>query len=68
MERFPKRQQKSETMRIEIPEYRLREWHRHLKRIVENARCDSTDTRTTDALRLARKDLRSLEKYITTES
>lgn len=55
-------------MRIEIPEYRLREWHRHLKRIVENARCDSTDTRTTDALRLARKDLRSLEKYITTES
>ena len=51
-------------MKIEIPDYRLREWHTHLLRIVENAVCDPSDTRTANALRMARKDLCRMEKYI----
>lgn len=50
-----------------IPQYRLREWHRHLKRITENATCDPGDTRTANALRLARKDLREMERHILTK-
>lgn len=51
-------------MRIPIPEYVLRDWHRHLKRIVENATCDRADTRTANALRLARKDLYRMNKLL----
>lgn len=51
-------------MQMQIPEYRLREWHTHLKRILENAECDRNDTRTADAIRLAKKDLRRMERYI----
>lgn len=51
-------------MQPAIPAYLLREWHRHLKRIVENASCNPSDTRTLNALRLARKDLRTMEKYL----
>lgn len=49
---------------MQIPEYRLREWHTHLKRILENAECDRNDTRTADAMRMAKKDLRRMERYI----
>ena len=49
---------------MNIPEYRLREWYRHFKRIAENARCDSSDTTTVNALRMARKDIRRIEKYL----
>lgn len=49
---------------MDIPEYRLREWHRHLKRIVENAMTERNDTRTANALRLARRDLQLMNKII----
>ncbi len=50
---------------MQIPEYRLREWRTHLKRIVDNAVCDPSDTRTANAVRMARKDLQRMEKYLT---
>ena len=37
---------------------------RHMKRIIENATCDPRDTRTVNAIRLAKTDLRKLEKII----
>jgi len=49
---------------MQIPRYRLREWAAHLKRILDNATCDPSDYRTVNALRMARKDLRRMEKYI----
>lgn len=52
------------TATMNIPEYRLREWHRHLKRIVDHAACDRNDTRTANALRLARRDLQLMDKII----
>lgn len=51
-------------MKTEIPLYALREWHRHLARIVGNVTCDPSDTRTANALRMARRDLRRMDKYI----
>lgn len=55
-------------MKISIPEYRLREICRHLSRITTHACCDNADLRTVNALRLARKDLRMLEKYLNNKS
>ena len=51
-------------MKTEIPLYVLRDWQRHLSRIVENVTCDPSDTRTVNALRLVRKDLRRMERYL----
>lgn len=51
-------------MKTEIPLYVLQDWQRHLKRIVENARCSSNDVRTINAIRLAKKDLRRMERYL----
>lgn len=50
---------------MQIPDYRAKTLCKHLKRIVENVKCDPADTRTLNALRLARQDLRDLEKRIT---
>ena len=51
-------------MQIQVPEYLLREWHRHLTRIVEHATYNRADTRTANAFRLARKDLRRMNKLL----
>lgn len=50
--------------KMEIPTYIIREWHSHIRRIAENATCDPSDTRTANALRLARKDIRRMERYL----
>lgn len=55
---------KQKNMKTEIPLYVLRDWHRHLSRIVEYATCDPSDTRTANAMRLVRKDLRRMERYL----
>lgn len=55
-------------MKTEIPLYLIAGWYRHLKRIAECARSESNDIKTTNALRLARKDLRSMEKYLPKEN
>ena len=49
---------------MQIPDYKAEAMLRHFKRVVENATVDATDTRTVNALRLARQDLRQLEKYL----
>lgn len=61
MERFP---QKNIYMQAEVPLYLIAEWRRHLKRIVKNVGTDPSDTRTRNALRLARKDLEQMDKYL----
>lgn len=49
---------------IAVPAYRARSMAAHLKRITERACCDPSDTRTANALRLAKADLRTLEKLL----
>lgn len=49
---------------MQIPEYIILATYNHLKRIVDNAKCERADTRTANAIRLARTDLKRLEKYV----
>jgi len=49
---------------MEIPDYIIKGIYIHYKRLTQHARVDPADHRTVDALRLARKDLRKLQKYI----
>lgn len=49
---------------MQIPDYKAEALYRHLKRIVECAKYDPADTRTANALRLAKGDLRILKKII----
>ena len=49
---------------MEIPDYKAKALYTHLRRILGNVKCDPADTRTFNALRLARQDLRDLEKRI----
>lgn len=51
-------------MKKQIPAYFLKSLYTHYKRIAENARCDPSDTRTANALRLAKSDLRKLDKIL----
>lgn len=48
---------------MEIPRYKVENLIRHLERIVANCHAEPCDTRTANALRLARKDLDYLRKY-----
>lgn len=47
-----------------IPDYFLAGLYAHYRRIVEYSRHDPGDFRTADAMRLARKELRRLERYL----
>lgn len=49
---------------MEIPDYILRGWLSHFRRIVANGECSPSDHRTRDAFRLAAKDIIRLEKYL----
>lgn len=51
-------------MDIPVPVYMLKQLCARCKRIAENATCSSSDTRTANALRLLKKDIPKLEKYI----
>ena len=51
-------------MQAEVPLYLIVGWRRHLKRIVENIGTDPSDTRTINAIRLAKKDLKQMDKYL----
>lgn len=52
-------------MNHSIPQSLVATWQRHMKRLADNVRCESTaDSRTADLLRLVRKDIRAMEKYI----
>lgn len=47
---------------IYIPAYRARALATHLRRIIEKAGCNPSDLRTANALRLAKADLRYIDK------
>lgn len=47
-----------------IPTYIAKAVYSHYKRIVDNARVDKSDIRTLNAMRLAKKDLQRLIKFI----
>lgn len=49
---------------ITIPAYKARALAAHLRRIVGKAGCDPSDTRTANALRLAKIDLKTLDKLL----
>lgn len=49
---------------MDIPKYRLRSLVRRLERISSCARCDYTDIRTANALRLLRSDIAYLNKQL----
>jgi hypothetical protein len=49
---------------MEIPEYFIKRLLSHYKRIVENAKHNSTDYRTAEAVRLAKLDINKLQKLL----
>lgn len=49
---------------MEVPDYLIRLWYCRYSRIAMYAKADPRDTRTLNALRLARKDLKQFSKYI----
>lgn len=49
---------------MQIPDYKAKALYAHLKRIVECVKYDPADTRTANALRLAKGDLRTIEKLL----
>lgn len=49
---------------MQIPDYKAKTLYARLKRIVECAKCDPRDTKTANALRLLKGDLRTLEKLL----
>lgn len=53
---------------MEIPRYKVESLIRHLERIVANCRAEPCDSRTANALRLARKDLADLRRYSGTKT
>lgn len=51
-------------MDISVPVYMLKQLCARCKRIADNATCSPSDTRTANSLRLIKKDISKLEKYI----
>ena len=51
-------------MKKQVSTYFLKALYTRYKRIAENATCEPSDTRTTNALRLAKSDLRKLDRII----
>lgn len=49
---------------MDIPSHILLGWQSHMKRVAGHAACDPSDTRTANALRLLRRDLRTMERYL----
>ena len=53
---------------MEISRYLLTAVYTHYKRLAEHARVDSSDIRTLNALRLARKEIQQIRKLIEKEN
>lgn len=49
---------------MEIADYKIRDLCTHIRRIISHARYERTDTRTANAMRLAKLDLQMLEKHL----
>ncbi len=53
-----------EDRKIHIPAYLVCEWLRHFRRLAIYGRYNEDDTRTANAFRMAKKDVRRMERYI----
>lgn len=51
-------------MKVEIPDYFLKSFIRHFERITENCKASPSDIKTSEALRLGKKDLIKLKRFI----
>lgn len=49
---------------MEVPDYLLRQWFSRYQRMALNATADVSDTRTLNAIRLAKKDIKLFSKYV----
>ncbi|RGT20174.1 hypothetical protein DXA58_11875 [Bacteroides uniformis] len=68
MQQFPVRvraySHKSIIMKVEIPDYFLKSFIRHFERITENCKASPSDIKTSEALRLGKKDVIKLKRFI----
>lgn len=55
---------KSIIMKVEIPDYFLKSFIRHFERITENCKASPSDIKTSEALRLGKKDVIKLKRFI----
>ena len=51
-------------MKVEIPDYFLKSFIRHFERITENCKASPSDIKTSEALRLGKKDVIKLKRFI----
>lgn len=51
-------------MKVEIPDYFLKSFIRHFERITENCKDSPSDIKTSEALRLGKKDVIKLKRFI----
>ncbi|HCW57553.1 MAG TPA: hypothetical protein DHR60_06270 [Bacteroides uniformis] len=68
MQQFPVRvraySHKSIIMKVEIPDYFLKSFIRHFERITENCKASPSDIKTSEALRLGKKDIVKLKRFV----
>ena len=55
-------------MKVEIPDYFLKSFIRHFERITENCKASPSDIKTSEALRLGKKDVIKLKRFINQKS
>lgn len=55
-------------MKVEIPDYFLKSFIRHFERITENCKASPSDIKTSEALRLGKKDVIKLKRFINKKS
>lgn len=51
-------------MKVEIPDYFQKSFIRHFERITENCKASPSDIKTSEALRLGKKDVIKLKRFI----
>ena len=51
-------------MKVEIPDYFLKSFIRHFERITENCKASPSDIKTSEALRLGKKDIVKLKRFV----
>lgn len=51
-------------MKVEIPDYFLKSFIRHFERITENSKASPSDIKTSEALRLGKKDIVKLKRFV----
>ena len=52
---------------MNISKTKLKTWLNHFQRLIESAKYDVADTRAANAFRLAKKDIKTIQKLINKE-